>query len=337
MTSFAAKMGTAPSALSSNRVIFAAFVAAGIAAIGIGIPAAIGSVALLTLMVQATINGIFATSIGMLIRMNGVVCFGQAAFFGLAVYVVALGFTRYQAAPELVIALALLLPSAAAFLLGLGIVRTPGVAFSMLTLAVGQAMYELFLKARSFTGGDDGFNVSYPATLFGLDTALFQRPQPMFVVCWITLVLVVFGLWALYRSRFGRIAIAIRENEERARFVGYGTRMRRAAALALSALIAGIAGVLMVLYSSYASPDFLHWSVSGAALIMAILGGPKLLWGPAFGAILFFFFKDVVGRYTEHWQAIIGATLIVVTVLLPQGIGGFLAGKLLANTSRSEA
>ena len=110
----------------------------------------------------------------------------------------------------------------------------------------------------------------------------------------------------------------------RARFVGYRTKVPRAIVLAVSAFVAALGGVLFALYNAFVSPDVLHWSLSGSALIMVIIGGPKLLWGPAFGAIVFFFFKDIAGNITEHWPAMIGMTLIVVTVLLPLGIGGSL-------------
>lgn len=310
-------------------------VAAGFIVLGVAIPEIIGSVLLMTLLAQATISGIFATSVGTLLRLNGVVSFGHAAFYGLAVYIVGLGVARAGIGPEFAIALALLVPTFLAFLLGMGIVGIPGIAFSMLTLAVGQALFELALKARDLTGGEDGFSIKMPDRIFGLDVLIFQRPQSMFILCWAVLVLVILGLSILQRSRFGRLAIAIRENEERARFIGYQTKVPRAAVLALSAFIAALAGVLFALYNAFVSPDVLHWSVSGSALIMVIIGGPRLLWGPAFGAILFFFFKDIVGNLTEHWPAMIGFTLILVTVLIPQGIGGLLSRRFLALTGRS--
>ena len=93
----------------------------------------------------------------------------------------------------------------------------------------------------------------------------------------------------------------------------------------VAALIGAIAGTLSALYNGFISPDALHWSLSGSALIMAIVGGTRLLWGPALGGVVFFFFKDLAGDLTEHWPAMIGLTLIVVTVALPMGIGGALA------------
>jgi branched-chain amino acid transport system permease protein len=308
--------------VAGSTVIAVVFILAGVA-----IPAAVGSVLLLTLLVQATINGVFALSVGTLLRLNGVVSFGQAAFYGLAAYIVALGI-NHGMIPEAAIVLALLVPTILAFLLGLGIVGVPGSAFAMLTLAVGQGLYEFALKARDLTGGEDGFDIVFPSAIFGAPSALFQRPQSMFAICWVVLVLTVFCLSQLSRSRFGRLAMAIRENEERARFIGYKTRARRAAVFALSGFIAAVAGVLLALYSAYASPDALHWSVSGSVLVMTIIGGSQLVWGPALGAVIFFFFKDIVGDVTEHWQGMIGVTLIVVTLLLPQGIGELLARAL---------
>ncbi len=318
-------------------LLLSALAAVAFAATGVLVPAAIGSALLMTLLVQATTNAVFATSIGTLLRMNGVVSFGHVAFYGLAAYIVALGLSRTNMGLELAVALALIAPTALAFLLGLVIVGIPGTAFSMMTVAVGQGLYEFAMRARAVTGGEDGFDLQLPPRFLGMDTSLLQTPRTMFVLCWIILVLVVFGLAVLIRSPFGRVAIAIRENEERARFVGYHTRVHRTLVFALSAFIAAIAGVLSVLYSAYISPDALNWSVSGSVLVMVIIGGPELLWGPAFGAIIFFFLKDIFGDYTEHWQALIGIMLIVVTLLIPQGLGGLLSDRFRALAGRNRS
>jgi len=296
-----------------------------VAALGAALPALVNSPLLMTLLAQAVFSAFLATAVGVLIRLNGVVSFGHAAFFGLAAYTLALSLKHRWMGAELAILLALALPTALAFLLGLVIVRIPGVAFSMLTLAVGQAFHEFALKAREVSGGDDGLAIALPAQIFGVSPAALQRPGTAFLVGWITLVLVLVGLVALVRHPAGRVMEAIRENEERARFIGYRTVALRAAALAVSAFVAALGGVLFALYNAFVSPDVLHWSLSGTALVMAIIGGPMLLWGPAFGAVLLFLLKDVAGSLTEHWQALIGLTLIVTTVALPAGLGGALA------------
>jgi branched-chain amino acid transport system permease protein len=306
-----------------------------ITGVGILIPQLIGSKLLLTLMVPAIINAILATSVGMLFRFNGVISFGHAAFYGLGLYTMGLAINRLGLPTELAIIVALVLPSVVALLLGLKIVGISGAAFAMLTLAIGQAFFEIALKARGLTNGDDGFSFEMPATLFALDSSFFQQPETMFVVCWVVLVVVIWGLALLSRSRFGRVAIAIRENEERARFIGYTTRLHRALIFAISAFLAALAGVLTGLYSGYTSPEVLSADVSGSTLIMAVTGGTALIWGPAFGAIIFFFLKDILGEYTEHWQAILGIAVIFVIVLLPQGIGGAL-NSLIQSTLRRQ-
>ena len=302
-----------------------AWLALGIATVaGSMLPWAVTSTLAITLLTQAVIGGILATAVGLVIRQTGLVSFGHAAFFGLAGYFIALPAKHGLWPTEVSIVLAVAAPTLLAFLLGLVIVRIPGVAFSMLTLAIGQAFHEFAVRARNVTGGEDGLAISMPRAVFGVATEIFQRPQTMFVICWVTLVVILFGLHLMVRSRFGRVTTAIRENEERARFLGYQTIVPRALVFALSALIGSIAGTLFALYNGFVSPEALHWSLSGSALIMAIVGGTRLLWGPALGGVVFFFFKDLAGDLTEHWPAMIGLTLIVVTVALPIGIGGAL-------------
>jgi branched-chain amino acid transport system permease protein len=279
----------------------------------------------MTLLTQAVITAILATGVGFLMRQNGVVSFGHAAFYGIAGYTIVLSQRYGLSSPELSIILALIVPTALAFLLGLVIVRIPGIAFSMLTLAVGQAFFEFAMKARQVTGGEDGLSINLPAQIFGMPAAWFQNPHSMFMISWGVLTLIVLGLWCVAESSFGRLTMAIRENEERARFIGYETTLPRVLVLALSAFVVAVAGVLFTLYNIFVSPNILHWSLSGSALIMAIIGGPQMIWGPTFGAIVYFFAKDLAGDVTEHWQAIIGLILIAVTLVLPAGLGGALA------------
>ncbi len=318
-----------PATPTLARVSRQVWLALGIAIVaGSMLPLAVTSTLAITLLTQAVIGGILATAVGLVIRQTGLVSFGHAAFFGLAGYFIALPAKHGLWPLELSIVLAIAVPTLLALLLGLVIVRIPGVAFSMLTLAIGQAFHEFAVRARLVTGGDDGLSINLPRTVFGVATEVFQRPQTMFVICWVALVGVLFGLHLLVRSRFGRVTTAIRENEERARFLGYQTVVPRALIFAISALIGSIAGTLFALYNGFVSPESLHWSLSGSALIMAIVGGTRLLWGPALGAVVFFFFKDVAGDLTEHWPAMIGLMLIAVTVALPMGISGALT-KLL--------
>ena len=120
----------------------------------------------------------------------------------------------------------------------------------------------------------------------------------------------------------------MRDNEERARFIGIRTLLPRAAVYALSATVTGIAGLLSALSTGFVSPENLHWSLSGVALMMVVVGGHKVLWGPAVGAVVYFLAKDILGSYANHWMAIFGIALITVIVFSPSGIAVTLA-KLL--------
>ena len=298
-----------------------------LAAVGLAgalVPRLVGSVLLLTLLTQAVINAVLATGVGFLVRQNGLVSFGHAAFFGLGAYIVVLSATYHAMPIELALLLGILAPAVLALLLGLAILRLVGVAFSMLTLAAAQAIYELVLHWRELANGDDGIAAQFPPRILGLDIGVFQQPASMFLVCWGVLLLVLLGLWLLIASPFGTLTLAIRENEERARFIGFETILPRAVVYAVSAAVAATGGVLFALYNGFVSPDVLYWSLSGEALVMAVIGGTRAVWGPALGAVIFFLFKDVAGDLTEHWPAIIGSTLIVVTVLLPRGASGTL-------------
>ncbi|MBZ0224432.1 MAG: branched-chain amino acid ABC transporter permease [Comamonas sp.] len=291
---------------------------------GVAMSWLVGSQLMLGLMTRATILAIVATAIGFLIRQNGLTSFGHAAFFGMAVYFMALNGKYGWMPAELAALLAIVLPALFAFFAGLIIVQLPPLSFSMVMLALAQSLYQLMLRWRELANGDDGLSVRLPQTLFGLDIEVFQAPQSMFIVSWIALVLVLVTITWIGRSRFGVLTIAIRENEERARYLGYHTLIPRVLVLSLSAAIAGLAGVLSAFYDGFASPDALHWSLSGETLIMAIIGGSNALWGPALGAVIFFFIKDTVGNMTEHWPAIIGLLLVTVTVVLPRGVSDLL-------------
>jgi len=305
----------------SGRLLAATLVAV---AAGVALPQVVASALWLSLLAQAVMDMMLATSVGLLVRLNGRISFGQAAFFGLGGYIFAVFSARSFMSAELALIVGLVLPTVLAFLLGLVIARIPGVAHAMLTLAVGQALYEVAFKWRGLANGDDGMSVPLPRTLFGVKSDLFYDPGSMLILSWVLLVLVLFAIVVIVRSPFGQLCEAIRENEERARFIGYSTTLPRAVIYGLSAFIAALGGILQTLYGGYISPEMLHWSLSGTALIMAIVGGPRIIWGPALGAFILFFLKDIAGDQTEYWPAIVGGSVIVVTLLLPEGIAGLI-------------
>jgi branched-chain amino acid transport system permease protein len=293
-------------------------------AIGAALALGVSSGTLLSLLTQATIYAVFALGVGLLLRQNGMVSFGHALYFGSSGYIVAILLQLKAVPAEAAIVIAVAGLSAFAFLIGLVIVRVPGVAFGMLTLAVGQMAYLTASRSRGLTGGADGMSVEWPSTLFGVSTSALFKPAGMLVLSWSVLVLTLLAIALLLRTRFGAITEAARDNEERARFIGIRTLMPQAALYALSAGVTSLAGVLAALNTSFISPESLHWSLSGVALMMVVVGGTRALWGPALGAAVYFLAKDVLGDHAQHWMAIFGSALIVVIVFAPEGLSGIL-------------
>ncbi|WP_119967022.1 branched-chain amino acid ABC transporter permease [Simplicispira lacusdiani] len=280
------------------------------------------SSSLLGMFTQAVIYAIFALGVGVLLKQNGLVSFGHALFFGAAGYGMGIVLALDWMPAEWAMLVVLLAIGAVAFLMGLVIVRVPGIAFGMLTLAIGQMVYLLASRARGMTGGSDGMGINWPSTVFGFSQSMLLKPATLFMISWTVMVLVTFVLLWILRTRFGSITEAIRDNEERARFIGITTTVPRAAVYALSAVVTGIAGLLSSFNTGFVSPENLHWSVSAITLLMVVVGGFKTALGPIVGAIVYFLFKDLLGEYATHSMALFGAALIAVIVFSPDGIVG---------------
>lgn len=281
-----------------------------------------GSRILVSLLAQAAIISILALGVGMLGRSLNLISFGHAAPFGVGAYGAAYVLSSGVTAPEIGLLLMLVLVFASFFLIGLVASRLEGIAFSMLTLALGQAAYVAISKFRDVTGGADGMIVATPRRLFGIPASTFQDPHGMLLLGVAVMGLVYAGLRALERSKLGELTVAIRENEERVQFLGYRTRAVKAGVFALSASTAALSGALFALYQGFISPEIMHWSFSGSALIMMILGGTSFLWGPIAGAFGYFLLREGLSDLTSHWMAVLGVTLIMVTVAWPSGLSG---------------
>jgi branched-chain amino acid transport system permease protein len=311
-----------PARRSQRSLVTVLALAAVALAAGAVLPLVVPSKIMLSLLAQAIFDALLATSVGFLVLQNGRVSFGQAAFFGLGGYIFGVIIARKLLTPELALLAALVVPPLLAFMLGLVIARITGVAHAMLTLAVGQAFYEVVFRWRELAKGDDGMSFDLPRSLLGMSARSLQDPAVMVVIAWTVLVLALLGITLFARSRMGQVAAAIRDNEERARFLGYSTTMPRATVYAIAALLAAVAGVMQAIYNGYIGPQMFHWSLSGSALIMAVVGGAKFIIGPAIGAIVFFYLKDFAGKAAEYWPAIVGCVLVIATLTIPRGIMG---------------
>jgi branched-chain amino acid transport system permease protein len=282
------------------------------------------------LVVRIMILAIFALSLELLVGQTGLVCFGHAAFLGIAAYTAALLSPQSEPAPLL-----LLLPAAVlaaglyALVVGALSLRTRGIYFIMVTLAFAQMAYYVFHDTK-LGGGSDGIYLYFRPALsiagwqpFDLDSGY------TFYYFVLASLAFTFALLAfLARSRFGRALAGIRVNEQRMRAVGFATYGYKLAAFVVAAMLAGLAGFLYALKDGFVNPELLSWHQSGAVLIMIILGGIGSLRGAVIGAFAFVLLQElfqsqaVFGRFAQHWQLTLGFAIIACVALMPNGIVG---------------
>jgi branched-chain amino acid transport system permease protein len=316
-----------------------AFVIASFAALAL-YPMVAGSYGL-DLVTKIMIYAILALSLELLVGGAGLVCFGQAAFFGIGAYSAVLLSPEYESG-----SLLLLLPASVglaglyACAVGALSLRTRGVYFIMVTLAFAQMAYYVF-HDTPLGGGTDGIYLNArPA----LGEAFVLEGGGWLYGFTLASLIGVFGfLAALSQSRFGRALAGIRVNEQRMRATGFSTYPYKLAAFTISGSIAGLAGFLFAIKDGFVNPEMLSWHLSGSLLIMVILGGIGHLRGALIGAFAYAllqeFFKSeaVFGAFARHWHLGLGITIILSVALLPKGLVGLptlLRERLVGRVSR---
>lgn len=298
----------------------------------------------LDMVTKIMIYAVLALSLELLVGGTGLVCFGQAAFFGIGAYATVLlspatgPVSLLWLAPLCVLAAALY-----ALFVGALSLRTKGVYFIMVTLAFAQMAYYV-VHDTPLGGGSDGIYLASRPVL----GALLDLDQPLTLYRFTLGCLVaVFGFQVLLmRSRFGRALAGIRVNEQRMRASGFSTYPYKLAAFVISGAIAGLAGFLFAVKDGYVNPELMSWHVSGEVLIMIILGGLGHLRGALIGAFAFallqeFFKSDAIfGDFAKHWHLGLGFAIIASVALLPRGLVGlpeYLRARLLGQRSAARA
>ncbi len=280
----------------------------------------------LDFVAKIMVYAIFALSLELLVGTTGLVCFGQAAFFGIGAYACVLLSPQSEPASLLwTLPVSVLAAAAYALLVGALSLRTKGVYFIMVTLAFAQMAYYV-VHDTPLGGGTDGIYL-YVKPVLGSALDL-DKPLVLYGFT-LACLLLVFGFLALLsRSRFGRALAGIRVNEQRMRAAGFSTYPYKLAAFVLSGGIAGLAGFLFAVKDGFVNPEMMSWHLSGAVLIMIILGGLGHLRGALLGAFAFAFLQEffkseaVFGAMAKHWHLGLGLSIIASVVLLPRGLVG---------------
>ena len=304
----------------NGRIVF---VLAAFAALALW-PLAAGSYGI-DLVTKIMVYAILALSLELLVGTTGLVCFGQAAFFGIGAYAAVL-LSGQVDVPQVAWLLPACVAAAALYALAVGALslRTRGAYFIMVTLAFAQMAYYV-VHDTPLGGGTDGIYLNNVPMLGPLDLG---KPLPLYGFT-LACLAAVFGFLALLlRSPFGRALAGIRVNEQRMRATGFSTYPYKLAAFTLSGGIAGLGGFLFAVKDGFVNPELLGWHQSGALLVMIILGGLGHLRGALIGAFAFAllqeFFKSeaIFGAFAKHWHLGLGLTIIASVALLPRGLVG---------------
>ena len=263
--------------------------------------------------------GLLALSMIYLNRNLGLMSLGQLFFSGMTSYTIAILTEKHGMSFGLSIPLGVLVGTLAGLIIGWVALKTEGVYFLMLTLAVALGLYSLSLAAETITGGHTGINSVAPPKIFGID--ITARNTFYYLCLIINLIVFALCVW-LQRTNFGLALNGIRDNSIRTTSLGYSNRALRLAAFTFSAFIASIAGIIGLFYYQAISPDSVGLIRSIDLLVVVVVGGAGYLIGGYVGAAVIAVFESVIQDYTTYYVAAEGALFIVILLLAPQGLMG---------------
>jgi branched-chain amino acid transport system permease protein len=270
----------------------------------------------IALVTRILIFALAATSLNLILGFGGMVSFGHAAFLGVGAYTVVILSQMGVVDAWVAWPAAMVVAGLFALLIGAVSLRTQGVYFIMITLAFAQMMYYLVVSFKAY-GGDDGMSLPARSRIGFLD--MFNDTH-FYYVTLLACVAVLVLIARVLNARFGHVLQAIRENEVRMQSLGYAVFRYKLCAFIMSGALAGLAGALLANQSGFVSPAMMQWSQSGMLMMMVILGGVGHLYGGVWGAIVFLLLEETLSHFTIHWQLGLGALLLMVVLLLPNGL-----------------
>ncbi|BBO20515.1 MAG: branched-chain amino acid ABC transporter permease [Rhodocyclaceae bacterium] len=272
------------------------------------------------LVMKVLCFALFACAFNLLIGYTGLLSFGHAAFLGAAGYVAGHAIKVWEFPPELGLLLGTLTSAVLGWIFGVLAIRRAGIYFAMITLALAQMMYFIFLQAP-FTGAEDGLQGVPRGKLLG-----FVDLSNDINLYYVVLTIFIFAFWLIHRtihSPFGQVLKAIRENEARAISLGYDVAKYKLLAFVLSATLAGLAGATKMLVFRFATLTDAHWHTSGEVVLMTLLGGMGTVLGPVVGAGIIVTLQDqLADKVGSLVTVIMGAIFVVCVLVFRRGIVG---------------
>lgn len=267
---------------------------------------------------EMIIMALFAMSLNLILGYGGMVSFGHAAFFGAGAYTVALLMKKVGVSLAVALAAAPVVAAGIAAIIGWFCVRLIGLYFAILTLAFSQLLYMIVYQWYTLTGGDDGIH--------GIPRPDCLDPVGYYILCLVLFLVCFLIMRMIVNSSFGLTIRTIRENMERAKFIGINVRRYQWLNFIIAGAFAGLAGGLLTELNRFAQTEFLHWSKSAEPIFASLVGGMYSLVGPAIGSAILIFLKIVLQqmhqRMVEVWAIILGFVLLIVVLFAPGGIVG---------------
>jgi len=273
----------------------------------------------LLLAFDALLFGAIAMSLDLLIGYTGLVSFGHAAFYGLGAYATAVLLERGIHSLWACLGFAILVVGLYALVVSYFATVRRGIYFALLTLIFAEVVFTFFRYTQTF-GGSDGIQGLPDALVF--PGVAIDTPARKYYLVWVYLLLAYAVCRVLVTSHFGRVLVAIRENEDRARFLGYNVQKYKMLACMISALLTGLGGAIYPIRAAFATPDLMLWTESGEFIISVMIGGLGTLVGPIIGGVFFTLLRDKVSSYVDWYFIVIGGVLVVIVLFLPKGLLG---------------
>lgn len=274
------------------------------------------------------IFGLYALGYNLIFGYMGMLSFGHSAFLGIGAYAAGILIAQHAIVWWLAIPAAIVISAAGALIIGTLAIRTRGIYFAMVTLALSQCVYFLIYQMPA-SGGENGLRgVNVPEiNLFGLTIDVLDPINKYyFFFCFVAV-----SLWLISRilaSPFGHAIQAIRENEARTRACGFNVENTKLITFVLSGAFCGLAGALNGINLSSVAIETLHYETSGLVVMICLLGGMGTFFGPIVGALLFLLIQDVFSLWTEHWQLYVGGIFMFFVLFFPKGVWGTILEKL---------
>ncbi|MDZ4367214.1 MAG: branched-chain amino acid ABC transporter permease [Afipia sp.] len=273
-------------------------------------------------VMQALCFALFACAFNLLIGYSGLLSFGHAMFLGTAGYVTAHALKVWGVSPEIGIILGVAASAALSVITGLIAIRRQGIYFAMITLALSQLLFFIYLQTP-FTHGEDGIQGIPQGMMFGV----FDLSKPT-TLYYVVLTIFLLGFLLIYRainSPFGEVLKSIRENEQRAISLGYKTDQYKLLAFILSGTLAGLAGAVKVFVAQNASLTDVHWTMSGEVVLMTLVGGLGTVFGPVVGAFVIIAMQQYLAGFGQWVTVIQGAIFVICVLTFRRGIVGEIA------------